>query len=131
MENLIASYLFNRYTLLVSSTCAQVPLGWQTDIEVMLKTLDELPTEVRCLLIVDCIRVDADGDLVVSLVACLHLMSADGVQRIRNAYATAKEAVKTKCVDCGARGIRIEAREGRRVLCLMCQDKRGIQCHGC
>ncbi len=131
MENLIAAYLFERYTLLISSTCAQVPLGWQDDVEIMLRTLNELPTEVRCLLMIDGILVDSAGDLVVSLVACLHLMAPDGVQRIRDAYAVAKESVKTRCVDCGARGILIDAREGRRVLCLVCQDKRGIICHGC
>lgn len=131
MESFISAYLFERYTLLVSSTCAQVPLGWQEDVEVMLAALNELPTEVRCFLMVDGISVDNAGDLVVSLVACMHLMPADGMQRIRDAYATAKEAVKTKCVDCGARGILVDAREGRRVLCLVCQDKRGIQCHGC
>ncbi len=131
MESFIAAYLFERYTLLISSTCAQVPLGWQDDVEVMLKTLDELPRAIRCLLMIDGILVDKDGDLVVSLVACMHLMPADGMQRIRDAYATAKEAVKKRCVDCGARGILVDAREGRRVLCLVCQDKRGIQCHGC
>ncbi len=131
MENLIAAYLFERYTLLISPTCAQVPLGWQDDVEVMLRTLDELPTETRCFLMIDGIFVEKDGDLVLSLIACMHLMPPDGVQRIRDAYATAKEAVKTKCVDCGARGILVNAREGRRVLCLVCQDKRGIVCHGC
>lgn len=130
MESLLAPYLFDRYTLLVSSTCAQVPFGWWSDVEALLQTLEALPTAVRSYLMVAGIRIDDQtGMLTVELIAAFELMSDGGEERIRDAVKAAQDCVSKLCVDCGARGVAVRAREGMRVLCLECQDKRGISCH--
>jgi hypothetical protein len=130
MEELTAVVLHKKFgNILVSDARVDIPWGWHMIVDKMLGRLAELPTNIRCYLIVNGIRIDDDGLLMTRMVALPDHMPQGGFETVQQIVADARNEAAWTCVShSGEAGWIVRVRTGHpRPLCPACQDRNHIK----